>query len=92
MIFMFTKTTILIRVLLTFFGVWGIMFGYPWMVLASMTFLALRFRAWEVLALGASMDLLWLPEKFLYDPLPLFTLGALLLLWGLEPLRKELFI
>ena len=86
------KTSILIRIPLDLLGAWAVLFGYPWLVLIVMTFLALRFRAWEVLALGVSMDLLFLPEKFLYDPLPLFTFAGMLLLWGLEPLRKELFI
>jgi hypothetical protein len=63
-----------------------------WFVLIIMLLLALRYFAWEVLALGMFMDLVWQP--FLAEAsyaffLPLFSLTALLLLWGLEPLRRE---
>jgi hypothetical protein len=55
-----------------------------------MAILAVRFRAWEVLAVGALVDLLWLPAGL--TPLPLFTLAALILVWGLEPLRNEFLL
>ena len=56
-----------------------------------MVLLAVRYRAPEVLALGLIMDLLWLPDTVL-STAPLFTLGALLLVWGLEPLRNEFLL
>ena len=80
-----------IRVVLGAVGFLGALFASPFLPLIAMILLTLRFRAWEVLLLGLVMDFLWLPGLFLY-PVPLFTVGALILLWGLEPLRNELFI
>ena len=73
-----------------FIGIFGTVLASPWVVLSAMALLALRFRAWEVLVIGVAMDFLWLPSDSLIFPLPLFTLGALILVWGLEPLRNEI--
>jgi len=52
-----------------------------------MGLLAFRYPAWEVLFIGLLTDFLWMPG--LFSQLPIFTLAALVLVWGLEPLRKE---
>ncbi|MDR3571384.1 MAG: hypothetical protein P4L81_04270 [Candidatus Pacebacteria bacterium] len=52
--------------------------------------LSLRFRAWEAIALGVFMDLLWLAPGAGFHGLPLFTIFAVLVVWAFEPLRKEL--
>ena len=81
-----------IRIALVLVGIWGAVLAPPWVTLFVMVLLALRFRSWEVLVLGMWMDFLWLPsESFIY-PLPLFTLGAIILVWGLEPLRNEILV
>jgi len=81
-----------LRIVLAAFAFLATVLGLPWAVLISMVLLALRFRAWEVLIIGVVMDFLWLPSESLIWPLPLFTIGALLLVWGLEPLRNEMLV
>lgn len=66
-------------------------FALPWITFLALVLLALRFRAWEVPVIGLAMDFLWLPGSFML-PLPLFTLAALVIVWGLEPLRSELLV
>ena len=80
-----------IRVIIAVVGVLGALFAPPWLPLISMGILALRFRPWEVFAIGILVDFLWLPGAFFY-PLPLFTIAAIALVWGLEPLRKEILV
>lgn len=43
---------------------------------------------WEALFVGLCIDFLWLPASPF--PLPFFTIAALFLVWGLEPMRREL--
>lgn len=81
-----------LRILGTAIGILGIVFWSPWLVFAVMALLAIRFRAWEILVIGVAMDFVWLPSGFHLMPLPLFTLGALLLLWGLESFRNEILV
>ncbi|QQG37520.1 MAG: hypothetical protein HYS26_02680 [Candidatus Kaiserbacteria bacterium] len=80
-----TKT----RVVLATLAVLSAVFLSPWLTLILMGLLAFGFRAWEVLLIGLSVDLLWLPAGDLLDPLPIGTLIALALVWGLEPLRSQ---
>lgn len=79
------------RTLLAVFGFLGAVFAPPWVPLVAMVLLAIGFRAWEVPVLGVVMDLLWLPGSF-FLPLPLFTIAALIIVWGLEPLRNEFLV
>lgn len=77
------------RILIALIGFFGAIW-LPWYVPAICIFLlALRFRAWEAIALGVFMDLLWLPPGSLFG-LPIFTIGAIVVVWVLEPLRSEL--
>lgn len=74
-------------------GVIGAVAMPPWVPLLAMVALSLRFAAWEVITIGALMDLLWLAPPAgdgFGIGLPLFTLVGLALTWGLEPLRSEL--
>ena len=80
------------RVALALLGVLGTIFAPPWVPLLIMGLLSLRFRAWEVLAIGLLMDFLWLPGGPLFHPLPLFTLASIVLVWGLEPVRSQFLI
>lgn len=73
-------------------GILGAIFAPPWVPLIAIGLLALRYPAWEVLVIGAWVDFLWLPSGSFIDPLPLFTIAALVLVWGLEPLRNEFLL
>lgn len=80
------------RYVLVSLGVVGAIVA-PWFVpLAAIVLLALLYPAWEVLFIGLLVDFLWLPFGGAIQPLPLFTLAALLLVWGLEPLRREFLV
>ena len=54
-----------------------------------MIILSARYYAWEVVLLGLFVDLLWLPHDATFS-VPYFALIGLLLMWGFEPLRKEI--
>ncbi len=78
-----------VRVAVAILGFVGAIF-LPWYVPAAcIVLLSLRFPAVEAILLGASMDLLWLPSDSFFQSMPLFTIGALILVWGFEPLRKQ---
>ncbi len=79
------------RPLLTLAGVACTFFAPPWVPLVFIILLALRFRAWEGLFIGLLVDFLWLPEVSLRHP-PFYTLAAILIVWALEPLRKEFLL
>jgi len=76
------------RHLLAVAGILGAIFAPPWLTILCMGLLAFRYPAWEVLFIGLLTDFLWMPPGF-FSPLPIFTITALILVWGLEPLRKE---
>ncbi len=76
------------RTLLATLGVLSAIFAPSWVTIICMGASAFRYPAWEVLFIGLLTDFLWLPPGFLH-PLPIFTISALVLVWGLEPLRKE---
>lgn len=68
----------------------------PWWLACIFAFaLAARFRAWEAIAAGILYDLLWLPAGVSFssfDTIPLGTLITLALVFGLEPLRRQLLV
>lgn len=68
----------------------GLVIFPPWMSLLLMGTLAILFRSWEIIIFGLLMDLLWLSGGAL-GGVPFFTFAGLILAWGLEPLRNELF-
>ncbi|MEK7107049.1 MAG: hypothetical protein AAB899_02580 [Patescibacteria group bacterium] len=76
------------RPTLVIVGSFGAIFAPPWVTILCMGLLAFRYPAWEVLFIGLLTDFLWMPPG-LSHPLPIFTISALILVWGLEPLRKE---
>jgi hypothetical protein len=81
-----------IRVVLATAGFISILFAPWWVPFACMVLLSLRFRAWEVLLIGLCMDLIWLPTGTFFSPIPLFLLGALIMVWALEPLRSRFLL
>lgn len=80
-----------VRIVVGFIGILGVIFAPPWLPLVSMGILALRVRPWETLAIGVFADFLWLPGTFFY-PVPIFTIVALVLVWGLMPVRNEFLV
>ncbi len=78
-----------LRIALFAGGVLSAVFAPPWVVFAFIIVLALRFRAAEAIVLGLLMDLTWLPAAAPFTVLPLCTLGAVAIVWLLEPVRIE---
>lgn len=71
----------------------SVLFAPPFITAIIALVLALRWRAWEVIAAGIFMDFLWLPDSFSFislQSLPLITLIAMIVVFGLEPLRRLL--
>ncbi len=66
----------------------------PWLVAIFAFGLAARFRAWEVLAAGILMDFVWMPHAISIEPIsiPAATMVAIVLVLGLEPLRRQLLV
>lgn len=79
------------RPLLGLAAVASAFFAPPWVPLALIVLVSLRFRAWEVPFIGLLMDLLWLPQVSLQHP-PLYTILSLIVVWALEPLRREFLV
>lgn len=61
----------------------------PWVTVVIIVALSLRYRAPEVIVMGLITDLAWLPHGGEHV-FPIFTLIAIIIAWGLEPLRVEL--
>lgn len=72
----------------------AVVFAPWWVSLLLALALTARFRAWEVIAAGIVYDLLWMPYviAFSWEALPYATLIALALLFGFEPLRRQLLV
>ena len=87
-----------VRRLVFLVGIVGALFAIPLIPLLAMVAIAARHAAWEIFALGLLMDFLWFsgtPVPLMgswFSSVPLFTLIACVLLWGLEPLRREFLI
>lgn len=64
-------------------------FFSPVVAALAVVILAVRYRAWEAVMIGAVMDILWLPYDSLLYSVPWCTCTAALLVWGFEPLRRE---
>lgn len=78
-----------IRPILSLAGLLGVFFAPVWVPCLCILLLALRFRAWEVVVIGALIDMLWLPPTGIVV-FPVFTLFAIGVVWILEPLRLQL--
>lgn len=81
-----------LRLLLATICFVSIVFAPWWVPLLCALALCLRFRAWEVILAGMFMDLYWMPTYAGLGSLPLATIVCLVLLFGLEPLRRQLLI
>ena len=80
----------IIRITIAAVAFVGIFIAPPWLPLACVVLLALRYRAWEGLMIGLLMDLMWLPFGLPHVYVPFYTIAAVIIVWGLEPLRLEL--
>lgn len=81
-----------IRVALIGIAITGVLYAPFWVPLLCMFALSARYRATEVPFIGLFIDLLWLPSIGFMNPFPLFTMLGIVLLWLLEPLRRELLL
>ena len=73
----------------------GVVFAPWWVPAISALLLNLRFRAWETILAGMFMDLYWMPFQvslLSLHSLPIATLTAIALVFGLEPLRRQLLV
>jgi hypothetical protein len=78
-----------VRVIVAVVGFLSALFAPWWVPAICIVLLSLRFRAWEAIALGVFMDLLWFSTETSFHGLPLFTIGSIIIVWALEPLRIE---
>ena len=74
-----------LRIAIAAVGFAGAIFLPVWVPAIAILVLAFFWRSWEALMLGLLVDFLWLPMH----SFPLFTLGAILVVWALEPVRNE---
>ena len=64
----------------------------PISVVAVCAFLlSLRWSAWEVILIGALIDIVWLPGTLAHGA-PLATFIMIALVWALEPIRRQLLV
>lgn len=75
----------ILRIVVAIIGFLGAIFLPWWVPAICIVLLSIRWRAWEAVLLGLLMDLLWLPA----GGFPLFTIGAIAVVWAFEPLRSE---
>ncbi len=70
----------------------SVVFAPPYITAVFAFALAARWRAWEVIAAGICMDLLWLPAGIGFSgvTLPFATIITTIAVFGLEPLRRQL--
>lgn len=83
------------RVLLGFALLLGVLYAPPFVVAGIALMLSLRWRAWEVIVAGVFMDFLWSPavlSHISWDSIPFSTVIAMALVFGLEPLRRQLLL
>lgn len=73
----------------------AVLYAPPVVVAAIALALSLRWRAWEVIVAGVFMDFLWSPAVLSltsWDTIPLATPIAIALVFGFEPLRRQLLL
>lgn len=84
----------LIRTCVALLMIMSVFFAPPFITAIFAFALAVRWRAWEVIGAGILMDLLWLPYSvgFSLEHIPAATLISIVLVFGLEPLRRQLLL
>ena len=89
---MSNRTENSVRIAVATLGFVGAAYISPLVPAVCIGLLALRFRAWEAIALGAFVDFMWQPAGSLIVHMPLFTLASIAIVWVLEPLRSEFLL
>lgn len=84
------RVILTVRACIALVALTSVMVGPPWLFLLCVVLLALRFSAWEAIMLGLFADLLWLAEPISLSVFPFTTVIALVIVWGLAPVRREL--
>jgi hypothetical protein len=79
------------RIALSLFTVIAAFFLPTWVAFFGIVLLALRYRAWEAIIIGALIDLTWLPQTA-FHTLPLCTILSIVIVWGFEPLRQQFLL
>lgn len=69
-------------------GLLGGLIVSGWIAAIAIVALAFFSRAWEAPFLGLIVDFVWLPV----GGVPFFTLGSLVVVWLMEPIRKEFLV
>jgi hypothetical protein len=82
----------MIRIALAIVGLVSTIFFLPLVTFICAIVLSIRYRAWEVIIMGALLDLVWSPYDVSWHTIPIYTLIALALVWGLEPLRAQFLL
>lgn len=77
------------RALVASVGLVSAFIGLPWLTAFCIIALTIRYPAWEAIALGLLMDLLWLPGTISLEAFPFFTIGTIIIIWLFEPLRNQ---
>lgn len=81
----------MMRIALAAVGFVSVFVISPWVTFLVALLLSLRWRAWEVIAMGFFVDALWLPSTAFFG-IPFATLIGVALVWFLEPFRNELLL
>lgn len=79
---------LILRITIAVMGFLAAIVLNAWVPAIAIVALAFLWRSWEALLLGLFVDLLWLPQ----GQIPFFTVGAILVVWVMEPIRKEFFV
>ncbi len=74
-----------LRVLIAIIGCVGAFVFPVWVPLSAIFILAFFWRAWEAMLIGLLVDFLWSPVH----SIPWIMLGAIAIVWVLEPIRSE---
>ncbi len=81
-----------LRIAIALLGLISVYVFPTWVPIVCIIVLALRYRAWEAILIGALIDLTWLPAVSLSHALPLYTILSIIVVWGFEPLRQQFLL
>ena len=82
----------LLRITIAVIGFISVFVLPTWVPVVCIIVLALRYRAWEAILIGALIDMTWLPSLSLSHSLPLYTILGVIVVWGFEPLRQQFLL
>lgn len=80
------------RIFIALCGVLGALIAPPWVPMAAVVLLSVRWRAWEAPLIGLLIDFMWLPAGFSFSALPYYTLASLAIVWLFEPIRVRFLV